>query len=155
MFVKARGFILHVTCLDLLKLKQCYKRCTQRFLRSFVLCYLCLFCSTFCGKFLKLSHHSNITFKLRKRFSAAVFRSFFNPSHVTNVNTYTCTFTCYAPKINTLSTLQKVDFIIIKFSSLSFMIYLQLGYVMLRCQLMLCGRGNSFNIISTLKLKVL
>ena len=101
MCVKARGFKLHVTCLDLLKSKQCYKRYPQRFLRSFVLCYLCLFCSTFCGKFLKLSHHSNITFKLRKRFSAAVFRSFFNPSHETNANTYTCTFTCYAPKINT------------------------------------------------------
>ena len=117
------------------KFEAVLQRCTQRFLRSFILCYLCLFCSTFCGNFLKLSHHSNIffTFKLRKRFSAAVFRSFFNPSHVTNVNTYTCTFTCYAPKINTPSTLQKVDFIIIKFSSLSFMIYLQLGYVMLRC----------------------
>ena len=115
------------------KIEAVLQWCTQRFLRSFILCYLCLFCSTFCSNFFKLFHHKNITVKLRKRFSAAVFRSFFNPSHVTDVNTYTCTFTCYAPKINTLSTLQKVDFIIIKFSSLSFMIYLQLGYVMLRC----------------------
>ena len=135
MCVKARGFKLHVTCIELLKSKQCYvQRCTRRCLRSFILCYLCLFGSTFCGNFLKLFHHRNITVKLRKRFSAAVFRSFFNLSHITNANTYTCTFfTCYAPKINTLSTLQKIDSIIIKCSSLSFMIYLQLGYVMLMC----------------------
>ena len=134
MCVKARGFKLHVTCIELLKSKQCYNGALGDVSDHFILCYLCLFCSTFCGNFLKLFHHRNITVKLRKSFSAAVFRSFFNLSHVTNANTYTCTFfTCYAPKINTLSTLQKIDSIIIKCCSLIFMIYLQLGYVMLMC----------------------
>ena len=48
----------------------------------------CVIFVFFVVRFAVLSHRKNITVKTRKRFSAAVFQSFFNLSHVKNANMY-------------------------------------------------------------------